>query len=143
MEEMFRTMSKSSVSTDRSKARSGSLVRRIGLGAFSLTLILGVLTLTAGYLHERSVLIGESTERIEAVAEVQKARLEAYVEGTQQSVALIASRTRFRSALNEYAQSSDPELVGEMEKTLSDAVAADDRVVLIEVLDLQGEVVVS
>lgn len=118
-------------------------MRRIGLGAFSLTLILGVLTLTAGYLHERSVLIGESTERIEAVAEVQKARLEAYVEGTQQSVALIASRTRFRSALNEYAQSSDPELVGEMEKTLSDAVAADDRVVLIEVLDLQGEVVVS
>ena len=132
-----------SVSTHHSRARSGSLVRRIGFGAFSLTLILWVLALTSGYLRERSVLVEESTERIEAVAEVQKARLEAYAEGIQQSVALVASRTRFRSALDEYAKSSDPELVGEMKKILSDAVAADDRVVLIEVLDLQGEVVVS
>lgn len=128
---------------DRSRTGRGSLVRRIGFGAFSLTLILWVLALTTGYLRERSVLVEESTDRIEAVAEVQKARLEAYVEGVQQSVALVASRTRFRSALDEYATSSDPALVGEMEKILSDAVAADDRVVLIEVLGLQGEVVVS
>ena len=136
-------MPNSSVSTRHSKTRRGSLVRRIGFGAFSLTLILWVLALTTGYLRERSVLVEESTERIEAVAEVQKARLEAYVEGTQQSVALVASRTRFRSALDEYATSSDPALVIEMEKILSDAAAADDRVVLIEVLDLEGEVVVS
>jgi signal transduction histidine kinase len=94
-------------------------------------------------LRERSVLVEESTERIEAVAEVQKARLEAYVEGTQHSVALVASRTRFRSALDEYATSSDPALIVEMGKILSDAVAADARLVLIEVLDLDGEVVVS
>lgn len=133
----------SPASVDGSRTRRGSLVRRIGFGAFSLTLILWVLALTSGYLRERSVLVEESTDRIEAVAEVQKARLEAYVDGVQQSVALVASRTRFRSALDEYATSSDPELVGEMEKILSDAVAADDRVASIEVLDLQGEVVVN
>lgn len=119
------------------------MVRRIGFGAFSLTLILWVLALAGGYLRERSVLVDESTERIDAVAEVQKARLEAYIEGTQQSVALVSSRTRFRTALDEYSRSSTPKLVEEMEKILSDAVAADDRVMLIEVLDTEGEVVAS
>ncbi|MEX0796634.1 MAG: ATP-binding protein [Acidimicrobiia bacterium] len=128
---------------DESKQRRGSLVRRIGLGAFSLTLILWVVALTVGYLRERSVLVEESTAKVEAVAEVQKARLAAYVDGVEQSVALVASRTRLRVALGEYEASRDADLRDEMEKILSDAVAADDRVVLLEIRDLAGEVVAS
>ncbi|MEX1134461.1 MAG: ATP-binding protein [Acidimicrobiia bacterium] len=118
-------------------------MRRIGLGAFSLTLILWVVALTVGYLRERSVLVEESTAKVEAVAEVQKARLAAYLDGVEQSVALVASRTRLRVALGEYEASRDAELRDEMEKILSDAVAADDRVVLLEIRNLAGEVVAS
>lgn len=125
------------------RPRRGSLVRRVGLGAFSLTLILWVVALTVGYLRERNVLEEESTSKIEAVAEVQKARLGAYVDGVEQSVALVASRTRLRNAFGQYQTSRDPELRAEMEQILSDAVAADDRVVLLEIRDLAGEVVAS
>lgn len=150
---MFRTTRKSAMgapengegavgSVDRARRR-GSLVRRIGLGAFSLTLILWVVTLAVGYLRERSVLVEESTSKIEAVAEVQKHRLRAYLDGVEQSVALVASRTRLRTAFDEYESSQDPDLQAEMEKILSDAEAADDRVVLLEIRDLDGEVVAS
>jgi len=124
-----------------SALRRGSLVRRIGVGAFSLTLILWVLALAAGYVRERSVLVEESTAKIEAVVGVQEARLAAYVDGIRQSVALVASRTRLRSAFGEYAASGDPHLREEMERILADAVAADERVVLLEIRDLEGEVV--
>jgi signal transduction histidine kinase len=121
--------------------RRGSLVRRIGVGAFLLTLILWVLALAAGYVRERSVLVEESTAKIEAVVGVQEARLAAYVDGITESVALVASRTGLRNALDEYAAFREPELREEMETSLADVVAADERVVLLEIRDLQGDVV--
>ena len=131
------------VSADYSRLRRGSLVRRIRVGAFSVTLILWVLALALGYPRERSVLVEESTAKIEAVAEVQKARLEAYLDGVERSVGQVASRTRLRSALAAYVTSRDPDLVEEMERILADAAGADNRVILIEVRDLDGEAVAS
>lgn len=126
-----------------SRTRRGSLVRRIALSALSITMVLWVTVLTIGYVRERSVLGKEASTKIEAVAEVQKARLEAYVEGIERSVVLVASRTRFRALLDELATSPDAGLVEEMGMILSDAVVADDRLARIEAFDAQGALVVS
>jgi len=126
-----------------SRTRRGSLVRRIALSGLSITMVLWVTALTIGYVRERSVLGEETSTKIEAVAEVQKARLEAYIEGIERSVVLVASRTRFRAALDEHATSQDAVLVEEMGKILSDAVVADDRLARIEAFDARGALVVS
>lgn len=118
-------------------------MRRVALSALSITMVLWVTALSVGYVRERSVLGEEASTKIEAVAAVQKARLEAYVEGIERSVVLVASRTRFRAALDEHATSQDAGLVEEMGKILSDAVVADDRLARIEAFDAQGTLVVS
>ena len=127
----------------RPTARGSIIRRRVAVAAFLLGLIPVLAVTTAGYLHQRNALAASALDRLEAVASVQQARLEAYIEGNLQSLALVASRTQFRVSLAEFARTGDPEAQAAATRILIDARDSTPTLHAIHAVDAHGEIVAS
>lgn len=91
-----------------------------------------------------SELLKESSLRqLESLAEVKKDKLEDVLQGWQDRVNLIASRTQLRLSLRAYNASADPAPLARIQRILDDARQSVGTVDLITVYDAEGRRAVS
>jgi signal transduction histidine kinase len=124
-------------------ARRSLIQRRAAIAAFLLGLVPVLAVSTAGYLHQRNALAASALDRLEAVASVQEARLEAYLDGNLQSLALVVSRTQFRVSLAEFLRTGDPQAQAIVTRILSDARDSSPTLHAIHAVGADGRVAAS
>jgi HAMP domain-containing protein len=97
----------------------------------------------AAYRQAGISLLYGSQDRLEAVAASKEEDLHNVLEGWQDRVRLIASRTRLRDALGEYSADPDSLLVEQMSRILRDAQTSVPLILHLAVFDLSGQPVAS
>lgn len=97
----------------------------------------------AAYRQAGRALLDGNQDRLEAVAASKEEDLHNVLAGWKDRVRLIASRTRLRDALREYADSSDPALREQMDRILDDARTSVPSILRLGVYDLSGEAIAS
>jgi PAS domain S-box-containing protein len=102
-------------------------------------LALGALAYTAA----SELLMRKSLRQLDALAETKKEDLENVVEGWDDRVSLIASRTQLRLSLSEYNETHDPERREGIRRILADARASSGALQSLAVYDVHGHLVAS
>ena len=102
-------------------------------------LALGALAHTAA----SELLMRKSLRQLDALAETKKEDLENVVEGWDDRVSLIASRTQLRLSLGDYNESHSPEEREGIRRILADARASSGALESLAVYDVHGHLVAS
>lgn len=128
--------------------RGSSLRTKLGIALLLVALVPMVTTGALLFRQQRQDSIDERLELLAAIGTVQQRRVEAWVDSSEDGLALIASRTRLRVLQREVQEPGIPaaELssgVEEMSRILSDAKAASQNVLDAHALDRGGAVLAS
>lgn len=102
-------------------------------------LALGALLYTAA----SDLLMRKTLRQLNALAETKKEDLENIVEGWDDRVSLIASRTHLRTSLSEYNETHSPVLREDIRRILADASGSSEAVQSLTVYDVHGHAVTS
>ncbi|MDH3680131.1 MAG: ATP-binding protein [Acidimicrobiia bacterium] len=125
-----------------------SLRTKLGLALLAVALVPTVVASVLVFTTQRSTIIDDRLERLRAIATVQQSRIEAWVAASEDNVALIASRTRFRIELRDMQDRVISEVDRQVKLNtitgiLEDASGASQNVVEVHALDRSGRVVAS
>ncbi|TSC76794.1 MAG: PAS/PAC sensor-containing diguanylate cyclase/phosphodiesterase [Parcubacteria group bacterium Gr01-1014_29] len=95
------------------------------------------------FQKSKEELIKETTQKLVAVADVQKKRVNEALNRYLENVKLVASRTQLRISLGEYEKNGNPEALGKIQSILGDAKASVSTIDVISVRDQNGVIITS
>lgn len=109
-----------------------------------LALVIPVCALQWGYYSKfRSGMVGRDLASMEALADMQKDRMETFVRHSLDRLDLVTSRRIFRELLRDYLQKRDKDAQYQLDRSLSDARRSVPVFEVISVADMKGRVVTS
>lgn len=110
-------------------------------GALLVTLTLLLLFMGYTYFQAREVRTATAVDTLEAVASVQEARIQTYVDGGRSDLALLASRPQLRQAVDDLNRARDPDAVEEIGQVLDAARDASFDIETILIFDPELELI--
>jgi PAS domain S-box-containing protein len=108
-------------------------------GSFLLFSILGIV----GYHHNKNMFERSIKDHLISVAEIQKHRIEEFAVSSRERINLVTSRTQLRINLKKYLSDPEERYLEEIYRFINDAKKASKDFVRIDVVSLNGDVLVS
>jgi diguanylate cyclase (GGDEF)-like protein len=98
---------------------------------------------TIYYHYSQKAIKAEAINRLESMANVQKERVNTFINNNYEKLRLINSRTQLRRSLKQYNQTSDADALNLVKKIIADTLKSTQSIVDIFVINIDGETIAS